>query len=38
MPLAATRVPLKLPLRSDEIWTMDFTQDAARRLWKFLVS
>ena len=24
----ATRVPLKLPVRSDEVWTMDFTQDA----------
>ena len=28
MPTAAARVPLKLPLRSDEVWTMDFTQDA----------
>jgi putative transposase len=24
----AARVPLKLPVRSDEVWTMDFTQDA----------
>jgi putative transposase len=28
LPTAAARVPLKLPLRSDEVWTMDFTQDA----------
>jgi len=28
MPTAAARVPLKLPLRSDQVWTMDFTQDA----------
>jgi putative transposase len=28
MPTTAARVPLKLPLRSDEVWTMDFTQDA----------
>jgi putative transposase len=24
----AARVPLKLPVRRDEVWTMDFTQDA----------
>jgi putative transposase len=28
MSTAGARVPLKLPLRSDEVWTMDFTQDA----------
>ena len=28
MPTAAARVPLKLPVRPDEVWTMDFTQDA----------
>jgi putative transposase len=28
MPTAAARVPLRLPVRPDEIWTMDFTQDA----------
>jgi putative transposase len=28
MPTTAARVPLKLPLRPDEVWTMDFTQDA----------
>jgi putative transposase len=28
MPTAAARLPLKLPLRSDQVWTMDFTQDA----------
>lgn len=28
MPTAAARVPLKLPVRPDELWTMDFTQDA----------
>ena len=24
----AARVPVKLPVRRDEVWTMDFTQDA----------
>ena len=28
LPTAAGRVPWKLPARSDEVWTMDFTQDA----------
>ena len=28
MPTTAARVPLKLPVRPDEVWTMDFTQDA----------
>ena len=28
IPTAAARVARKLPLRSDELWTMDFTQDA----------
>ena len=28
MPTAAARVPLKLPVRPDQVWTMDFTQDA----------
>lgn len=28
LPAAAGRVQLKLPVRSDEVWTMDFTQDA----------
>ena len=28
MPTTAARVPLKLPGRPDEVWTMDFTQDA----------
>jgi putative transposase len=28
LPTAAARVPLKLPVRSDEVWTMDFIQDA----------
>jgi putative transposase len=28
LPTAAARTQLKLPVRSDEIWTMDFTQDA----------
>ena len=27
-PAAAARVPLQLPVRPDEIWTMDFTQDS----------
>jgi putative transposase len=27
-PAAAARVPLQLPMRPDELWTMDFTQDA----------
>jgi putative transposase len=27
-PAAATRVPLQLPARPDEVWTMDFTQDS----------
>ena len=26
--LTTARVPLKLPVRPDEVWTMDFTQDA----------
>jgi len=28
MPTAAARVPLKRPVRPDEVWTLDFTQDA----------
>jgi putative transposase len=28
MPTAAARVPLQLPVRPDQVWTMDFTQDA----------
>lgn len=28
IPTTAARVPLKLPVRPDEVWTMDFTQDA----------
>jgi putative transposase len=32
LPTAAARVPLKLPVRSDEVWTMDFTQDAFANL------
>ena len=28
LPTTAARVPLKLPVRPDEVWTMDFTQDA----------
>jgi len=28
MPTTAARVPLQLPVRPDQVWTMDFTQDA----------
>jgi putative transposase len=28
LPTTAARVPPKLPVRPDEVWTMDFTQDA----------
>jgi putative transposase len=28
MPTTAARVPLQLPVRADQVWTMDFTQDA----------
>jgi hypothetical protein len=28
MPTAAARVPQQLPVRPDQVWTMDFTQDA----------
>jgi putative transposase len=35
LPTAAARVPLKLPVRSDEVWTMDFTQDAFANGRKF---
>ena len=28
MPTAAARVPVQLPVRPDQVWTMDFTQDA----------
>jgi hypothetical protein len=28
MPTAGARVPLQLPVRPDQVWTMDFTQDA----------
>ena len=27
-PATAARVPLQIPVRPDEVWTMDFTQDA----------
>ena len=35
MPTTAARVPLKLPVRPDEVWTMDFTQDALASGRKF---